>query len=121
MTPRILIAAALSFAALGTPLMAQDASAPDGTTAEEKAATASLNQQQAARLKAQADAESAEQARYDAALADYNAKVAEFEAATAKYEAQKARLASMSAKERIQWEKDTAACNAGDATRCMPQ
>ncbi|SKB44549.1 hypothetical protein [Sphingopyxis flava] len=95
--------------------LAKDKEAPDGTTAEERANTARLNAEQAARAKAenvayeqQVAAIAQEQAAAEAAYAEQ----------TAAYEAEKARVAAEAAAQRQQWEADVAACRAGDITRC---
>lgn len=88
---------------------------PDGTTAEERANTARLNAEQAARARAenvtyeQEVSAAAQQVAHDQA---------EFAEETAAYEAEKARVAAMSAEERMRWEADVAACKAGDTSRC---
>jgi hypothetical protein len=130
---RNLLAAAAVFAlvasgpaaALQTPANAGPAVEPakpakpdkDGTTAEERANTARLNAEQAARAKAdnttyaQEVSAAQQQAAHDQQV---------FTEETAAYEAEKARVAAMSAEERIKWEADVAACKAGDKTRCAP-
>lgn len=88
---------------------------PDGTTAEERANTARLNAEQAARARtdntiyAQEVSAAQQQVAHDQEV---------FAEETAAYEAEKARVAAMSAAERMQWEADVAACKAGDTTRC---
>ncbi|MFZ5726474.1 MAG: hypothetical protein ACOY4C_08670 [Pseudomonadota bacterium] len=90
---------------------------PDGTTAEERANTARLNAEQAARARSdnvlytQEVSAAAQQVAHDQQV---------FAEETAAYEAEKARLAAMSAEERMKWEADVAACKAGDKTRCAP-
>lgn len=94
---------------------AADTPAPDGTTAEERAHTARLNAEQAAKAKA-------EMAAYQQAVSAVEQQIAhdqqQFAEMTAAYEAEKARLAAMSAEERLAWEADVAACKAGDTSRC---
>lgn len=92
--------------------------APDGTTPEERASTARLNAEQAARARA-------DNTTYEQEVSAAKQQVAhdqeQFAEETAAYEAEKARVAAMSAEERMKWEADVAACKAGDATRCaMP-
>lgn len=90
---------------------------PDGTTAEERANTARLNAEQAARARsenviyAQEVSAAQQQVAHDRQV---------FAEETAAYEAEKARVAAMSAAERMKWEADVAACKAGDTTRCAP-
>lgn len=90
---------------------------PDGTTPEERASTARLNAEQAARAKA-------DNTTYEQEVSAAQQQVAhdqtEFAEETAAYEAEKARVAAMSAEERMKWEADVAACKAGDRTRCAP-
>lgn len=88
---------------------------PDGTTAEEKANTATLNADQLAKAQAETDAYNA---RVAANAQQEAAAQSTFLEETSAYEAEKARVAAMSAEERIQWEADVAACKAGDTTRC---
>lgn len=94
---------------------AADKKLPDGTTAEERANTARLNAEQAARARtdntiyAQEVSAAQQQVAHDQEV---------FAEETAAYEAEKARVAAMSAAERMQWEADVAACKAGDTTRC---
>lgn len=88
---------------------------PDGTTPEERSSTARLNAEQAARARQ-------DNVTYDQEVSAAKQQVAhdqaEFAEETAVYEAEKARVAAMSAEERMKWEADTAACKAGDRTRC---
>ncbi len=114
--------AATAHAALQTPLPAADTTpateeqkAPDGTTAEERANTARLNAEQAARARAEIVTYEQEVSAVAQQVAHDQAEFAE---ETAAYEAEKARVAAMSAEERMKWEADVAACKAGDATRC---
>lgn len=97
-----------------TPSMAEKKLA-DGTTAEERANTARLNAEQAAR--AQTD-----NIIYTQEVSAAQQQVAHdqqvFADETAAYEAEKGRVAAMSAEERMKWEADVAACKAGDTTRC---
>ena len=89
----------------------------DGTTPQERANTARLNAEQAARAKAENvayDQQVQAVAREDAAAQ------AAYAEETAAYEAEKARVAAMSAEERMKWEADVAACKAGDTSRCAP-
>ena len=89
----------------------------DGTTAEERASTARLNAEQAARARADNTTYAQEVSAAQQQVAhDQQVFVDE----TAAYEAEKARVAAMSAEERIKWEADVAACKAGDKTRCAP-
>ena len=83
--------------------------------AEEVSATARLNAEQAAKAKAEADAY---QARVGAVVATEQRNEAVFENATAAYEQDKAATAQHAAAERLQWEADVKACEAGDKTRC---
>ncbi|MGV3731692.1 MAG: hypothetical protein ACO1NN_13160 [Sphingopyxis sp.] len=88
---------------------------PDGTTPEERANTARLNAEQAARARTdntiytQEVSAAAQQVAHDQQV---------FVDEPAAYEAEKARVAAMSAEERMKWEADVAACKAGDTTRC---
>src|SRR3546814_17052824 len=88
---------------------------PDGTLPEERANTARLNAEQAARAKA-------ENIAYDqqvqAVACEDAAAQAAFAEETAVYEAEKARAAAMSADARMAWEADVAACKAGATSRC---
>jgi hypothetical protein len=99
------------------PEAAGEETAPDGTTAEERANTARLNAAQAAQARtdntiyAQEVSAAQQQVAHDQQV---------FTDETAAYEAEKARVAAMSAEERIKWEADVAACKAGDTTRCAP-
>lgn len=92
-----------------------DATKPDGTTPEERANTARLNAEQAARAKS-------ENVAYDQQVAAVAQQEAEAKTAyadeTAAYEAEKARVAAEAAEQRLKWEADVAACKAGDTTRC---
>lgn len=88
---------------------------PDGTTPEERLNTARLNAEQASRAKAET---TTYQQEVSAAAQQVAHDQAEFADETAAYEAEKARVAAMSAEERMKWEADVAACNAGDTTRC---
>lgn len=108
-------------AAFATLVMAGQAAAfqplPDGTTTEERAHTAQLNAEQAARAEAEiaayrlsVDQAAREEAKDQQIFADE----------TAAYEAEKQRIAAMSAAERMAWEADVAACKAGDTSRCAP-
>ena len=104
-------------AAFQTPADTATAAKPmkDGTTAEERANTARLNAEQAARAQtdntvyAQEVSAAQQQVAHDQQV---------FSEETAVYEAEKARVAAMSAEERMKWEADAAACKAGDTTRC---
>ena len=87
----------------------------DGTTAEERANTARLNAEQAARAKADNTTYAQEVSAAQQQVA-HDQQV--FSEETAVYEAEKARVAAMSAEERMKWEADAAACKAGDMTRC---
>ncbi|ALC12224.1 hypothetical protein [Sphingopyxis sp. 113P3] len=95
--------------------LARDKEAADGTTPEERANTARLNAEQAARARA-------ENVAYEQQVAAIAQEQAAAEAAyaeeTAAYEAEKARVAAEAAAQRQQWEADVAACRAGDTTRC---
>jgi len=124
---RTILTASFALALLsGNPSVAQSApDAPaaadkkpaDGTTAEERANTARLNAEQAARARtddrihAQEVSAAQQQVTHDQQV---------FADETAAYEAEKARIAAMSAGERMKWEADVAACKAGDAARCAP-
>ena len=95
---------------------------PHGTTPEERANTARLNAEQAARARSEKIAY--EQQVQAAAQEEADAR-ASYAEETAAYEAEKARVAAMSAEERIrfearkkQWEADVAACKAGHSDRC---
>lgn len=124
---RMLLAATAALALFGAgqaaaqtdPAAADTAAAvqtkPDGTTPEERANTARLNAEQAARAKAENVTYEQEVA---AAAAQEQADQEQYAAETAAYEAEKARVAAMGAEERMQWEADVAACKAGDTTRC---
>ena len=96
---------------------AAEETAPDGTTAEERANTARLNAAQASRARADNTTYAQEVSAAQQQVA-HDQQVYTDE--TAAYEAEKARVAAMSAEERIQWEADAAACKAGDTTRCAP-
>lgn len=104
-------------AALQTPADTATAAKPmkDGTTAEERANTARLNAEQAARAKADNTVYAQEVSAAQQQVA-HDQQV--FSEETAVYEAEKARVAAMSAEERMKWEADAAACKAGDTTRC---
>ena len=92
--------------------------APDGTTPEERANTARLNAEQAARASTDNTIYTQEVSAAQQQIAHDQQVYAE---ETAAYEAEKARVAAMSAEERMKWEADVAACKAGDTTRCAPQ
>ncbi|WP_033073183.1 hypothetical protein [Sphingopyxis sp. MWB1] len=94
--------------------VAVDASV-DRTTAEERANTARLNAEQAARAKTDNIVYEQE---VSAATQQVAHDEAEFVDETAAYEAEKARIAAEAAAERLQWEADVAACKAGDRNRC---
>lgn len=87
----------------------------DRTTAEERANTARLNAEQAARARTdnivyeQEVSAAAQQVAHDET---------EFVEETAVYEAEKARVAAEAAAQRLKWEADVAACKAGDLSRC---
>jgi hypothetical protein len=123
MTRTILAAAAFALVASGqamafqTPTDATTAQKPakDGTTPEERANTARLNAEQAARAKADNTTYAQEVSAAQQQVA-HDQQV--FSEETAAYEAEKARVAAMSAEERMKWEADVAACKAGDTTRC---
>ncbi|WP_293646038.1 hypothetical protein [Sphingopyxis sp. RIFCSPHIGHO2_12_FULL_65_19] len=125
MTRMIWAAAALALVASGQAMAFQapteTATAPkpakDGTTAEERANTARLNAEQAARARAD---NTTYQQEVSAAQQQVAHDQRQFAEETAAYEAEKARVAAMSAEERIKWEADVAACKAGDTTRCAP-
>ncbi len=90
---------------------------PDGTTTEERAHTAQLNAEQAAR--AEAEIAAYRMSVDQAARAEAHDQQV-FTDETAAYEAEKQRIASQAAAERMAWEADVAACKAGDANRCAP-
>lgn len=124
MTRKILAAtAALALLASGqaaafqTPADSTAAAKPakDGTTPEERANTARLNAEQAARAKAENTTYAQEVSAAQQQIAHDQTVFAE---ETAAYEAEKARVAAMSAEERMKSEADAAACKAGDTTRC---
>lgn len=123
MTRTILAAAAFALAASGQAMAFQtpaamataQGTAKDGTTAEERANTARLNAEQAARAKADNTTYAQEVSAAQQQVA-HDQEV--FTEETAVYEAEKARVAAMSAEERMKWEADVAACKAGDKTRC---
>jgi len=126
MTRTILMAAATlalfgsgQVAAFQTPADPAPAAKPakDGTTTEERANTARLNAEQAARAKADNTTYAQEVSAAQQQVA-HDQQV--FTEETATYEAEKARVAAMSAEERMKWEADVAACKAGDKTRCAP-
>ena len=100
-----------------TPAPAAEETAPDGTTAEERANTARLNAAQASRARADNTTYAQEVSAAQQQVA-HDQQVYTDE--TAAYEAEKARVAAMSAEERIKWEAYVAACKAGDKTRCAP-
>lgn len=117
-----------SVAVVGGALMALSVSALAQTEAEkpvtgqaraqaEQVSTARLNAEQAAKAKWEAEAY---QARINAAQASVAQEQAEFGAETASYEQQKAAIAEKAARERLQWEADVNACQAGDKSRCAP-
>lgn len=85
--------------------------------AAEQSATARLNAEQAAKAKLEAEAY---QARVSAAEATVAQERAEFGAETATYEQRKAEAARAAARERLTWEADVKACEAGDTSRCAP-
>lgn len=124
---RTILAASFALALLGaSPVAAlqapEDSPAPDtkladGTTAEERANTARLNAEQAARARTDNTIYTQEVSAAQQQLA-HDQQV--FADETAAYEAEKARVAAMSAEERMKWEADVAACKAGDTTRCAP-
>lgn len=91
--------------------------AKDGTTPGERANTARLNAEQAARARADNTTYAQEVSAAQQQVA-HDQQV--FTEETAVYEAEKARVAAMSAEERMKWEADVAACKAGDKTRCAP-
>lgn len=95
---------------------------PDGTTPAERANTARLNAEQAAKAKAD---NITYQQEVSAAVQQVAHDQAEFVEDTAAYEVEKARIAAMSAEERIKyeadiaaWKADVAACKAGETHRC---
>lgn len=91
---------------------------PDGTTTEERASTAQLNAEQAARAEAEI---AAYRMSVDQAAREEAKDQQIFTDETAAYEAEKQRVAAMSAAERMAWEADVAACKGGDTSRCAPQ
>lgn len=95
--------------------LAKDKQQPDGTTLEERANTARLNAEQAARAKAE---NTAYEQQVAAAAQEEAAAQAAYADETAAYEAEKARVAAEAAAQRQKWEADVAACKAGDTTRC---
>lgn len=114
---RTILGATTALALLAAGQAAAFQKLPDGTTAEERANTARLNAEQAAKAKAETAAYQAQVA----AVAQQEASAqAEFSKETAEYEAEKARVAALSAEERMKWEADAAACKAGDKARCAP-
>ncbi len=123
MSRTILAAAAFALVASGQAMAFQtsgaaptaQAASKDGTTAEERANTARLNAEQAARAKADNTTYAQEVSAAQQQVA-HDQQV--FTDETAAYEAEKARVAAMSAEERMKWEADVAACKAGDKTRC---
>ena len=95
---------------------------PDRTTPEERANTARLNAEQAARARA-------DNVTYEQEVSAVRQQIAHDQAAfadeTAAYEAEKARVAAQAEEERLkyeadvaQWKADVAACKAGDRNRC---
>jgi hypothetical protein len=91
----------------------------DGTTTEERANTARLNAEQAARAEA-------EIAAYRLSIDQTAREVAKeqqlFIDKTEAYESEKQRVSDQSAAERMAWEADVIACRSGDTTRCaLPQ
>lgn len=95
---------------------------PDTTTAEERANTARLNAEQAARARADNITYEQEVSAVQQQIAHDQAVFAE---ETAAYEAEKARVAAEAAEQRrqyeadvAQWQADVAACKAGDRDRC---
>lgn len=95
---------------------------PDGTTPAERANTARLNAEQAAKAKAD---NITYQQEVSAAAQQVAHDQAEFVDDTAVYEMEKARIAALSAEERVKyeaevaaWKADVAACKAGETHRC---
>lgn len=81
----------------------------------ERANTARLNAEQAAKSRMEG---AAYQARVDNVVATEQRNEAVFESETAQYEQEKAEAAQHAAAERLQWEADVKACEAGDKSRC---
>jgi hypothetical protein len=95
---------------------------PDGTTMAERANTARLNAQQAAKARAEIVTYDQEMAAVVQVQSEQHATFAD---ETAAYEAEKARIAALGAEQRAEyeaavaaWEADVAACKAGDQSRC---
>ncbi|MBY4636994.1 hypothetical protein K5P26_07570 [Sphingopyxis sp. XHP0097] len=95
---------------------------PDGTTPAERANTARLNAEQAAKAKAD---NITYQQEVSAAAQQVAHDQAEFVEDTAAYEIEKARIAALSTEERLKyeaavaaWKADVAACKAGETHRC---
>lgn len=112
---RMIFTLVAAVAVLGAAQATAMQKAPDGTTSEERASTAKLNAEQAAKAQAEAAAYQQQVAVAEQSEANAEAKFAE---ETAAYEAEKARVAALSAEERMKWEADVIACKAGDTTRC---
>lgn len=105
-----------------SPAPASNERLPDGTTLAERANTARLNAEQAA--KARAEIVTYEQ-KMSATVEAQTEQHAAFADKTAEYEAEKARIAALGAEQRAEydaavaaWEADVAACKAGDQSRC---
>jgi hypothetical protein len=105
-----------------TDVAASEQTPPDRTTPEERANTARLNAEQAARARA-------DNVTYEQEVSAVRQQIAHDQAAfadeTAAYEAEKARVAAQAEEERLkyeadvaQWKADVAACKAGDRNRC---
>jgi hypothetical protein len=86
-----------------------------GSTAAEISGTALLNKQQQEKS---AQQNAAYQARVAAAEQSQASSQAEYQARTEAYEADKARVAEKAAEQRLQWEADVRACEAGQKQRC---
>ena len=117
MMKSMFLAATAALMVSAAPMVATAQVQPAKATADAKelSGTALLN-------KMQQEKAARENAEYEARVAAANQSVtrneAQFQARTDAYEAEKHRVADQAADERLKWEADVKACEAGDKSRC---